>query len=305
MRQRPPKRQHYVPQWYLRRFRDPSERDGRHYVAVYDRQSNTQHQRMAVKNIAVESNLYTLTAADDADAYIVEALLARRDEFDLELTSRILKERKVDHDDIPDVKQLITIQHFRTRSLRELLRHIYRDEEQPKLAAELMEEGPLSSLPAEQQAEFCRSVDELKEGKWIAPDGEDGLLALQFGDDGTFLASLDLFRSFVVVCLPYPAFVTSDNPIIAHQPTLDGWDTITTVGLDNAVDLWLPLDPCHALLVTRNVLACPTLIGLRVSQVLGINNALMRASDRWTIWQPGSAADQFLDLPATRRRGGD
>ena len=300
MRPRPPKRQHYVPQWYLRRFRDPSAKEGRNYVAAYDRQSNTQHQRMAVKNVAVESNLYTLTAADDADAYIVEALLARRDEFDLELTSRILKECKVDHDDIPDVKQLIAIQHFRTRSLRELLRHMYRDEEQPKLAAELMKEGPPSSWPAEQQVEFWRSVDELKEGKWIAPDGEDGLLALQFGDDGTFLAGLDLFRGFILVVLINEAFVTSDNPIVARRLGFPQWDTIMKIGLAHAEELWFPLGPRHALMATRSSQISPTQIGLSVSQVRSINNALMRASDRWTIWQRGSAADQFLDLPADR-----
>ena len=305
MRQRPPKRQHYVPQWYLRRFRDPSERGGRHYVAVYDCLSNTQHDRMAVKNVAVESGLYTLTAVDDADAYIVEALLARRDEFDFELTSRILEECKVDYEDIPEVKQLIAIQHSRTRSLRELLRHIYRDEEQPKLAAELKREGPPSSWPAEQQAEFWQSVEELKEGKWIAPDGEDGLLALQFSVDDTFLAGLDLFRGFVLVVLIDEAFVTSDNPIVARRLGSLQYATIMEIGLANAGELWFPMGPRHALMATRSPQISPARINLPVSQVRSINNALMRASDRWTIWQPGSAADQFLDLPATRRRGGD
>ena len=299
MSQPKPKRQHYVPQWHLRRFRDPSAKAGQDYVVAYDRRSNTQHQWQGVKNVAVEADLYTMTSVDAAEAYRVEELLARRDEFDSKLTARILERGKVAHDDVHEVKQLIAFQHFRTRSLREWLRTAYR-EEQPQLAVELMADGPPSNLPTEDQMDYLRSVEELKVGEWESPRGEDDLLALQFGVDPTFLDELDLFRSFVLVVLINEAFVTSDNPIVAQRMGFPEWGPIMDIGLAHAGVLWFPLAPRRALMVSRSLQVSPTQIGLPVSRIRAINNALMRASDRWTIWQPGSPADQFLDLPKTR-----
>ena len=300
MQRNAPRRQHYVPQWYLRRFRDPSAKAGQHYVAAYDQKSNTQHERMAIKNVAVEADLYTMSAARAADAYKVEELLARRDELDFHLTERILKQGKVDRDDIPEVKQFIAFQYFRTRWFREMLRSDYRSE-QPRLAAELAEVGPPPAWPADQQAEFWQSVEDLKGGEWVAPYGEDGLLELQFSVYGDFFASLEQFRGCAVVWLLDASFVTSDNPIVVWQYATSLWGTIMDIGLYGADEIWAPLGPRHALLLTRSILRCPMLVGLPIHQVRSVNNALMQASDRWTIWQPGSAADQFLDLPAARK----
>ena len=300
MQRNAPRRQHYVPQWYLRRFRDPSAKAGQHYVAVYDRRNDTQHERMAIKNVAVETDLYTMSAVKPADAYKVEELLARRDELDFHLTGRILKQGEVDRDDIPEVKQFIAFQYFRTRWFREMLRSDYRSE-QPRLAAELAEVGPPPAWPADQQAEFWQAVEELKRGEWVAPDGDDGLLELQFSVYESFLAGLDLFGGFAVVLLSEAAFVTSDNPIVVRHLETSQWGTVMEIGLANTTELWVPLGPRHALLLTRSIPRCPMLVGLPIPQVLSINNALMQASDRWTIWQPGSAADQFLDLPVARK----
>ncbi len=299
MSQPKPKRQHYVPQWHLRRFRDPSAKAGQDYVVAYDRRSNTQHQRIAVTNVAVEADIYTMTSVDAAEAYRIEERLARRDEFDAELTGRILDQGKVTISDVPAVRQLLAFQHFRTRSLREWLRTAYR-EEQRQLAVELMADGPPSNWSAEDQMDYRRSVEELKAGGWESPRGEDDLLALQFGVDPTFLDELDLFCSFVLVVLINEAFVTSDNPIVAQRMGFPEWGPIMDIGLAHAGVLWFPLAPRRALMISRLPQATPTQIGLPVPQIRAINNALMRASDRWTIWQPGSPADQFLDLPKTR-----
>lgn len=300
MQRNAPKRQHYVPQWYLRRFRDPTSKAGRDYVAAYDQRSKTQHGRMTIKNVAVETDIYTMSAVKAADAYKVEELLARRDELDFHLTERILKEGKVDHDDIPEVKQFIACQYFRTRWFREVVRSGYRGE-QPRLAAELTKEGPPPTWPADQQAEFWQAVEELERGEWVSPRGDDDLLELQFSAHDSFLAGLDPFRGFAVVWVPDASFVTSDNPIVARHIETTQWDTVMKIGLGHAAELWVPLGPRHALLLTHSILSCPMLVNLSTSQVRSINNALMCASDRWTIWQPGSAADQFLDLPVTER----
>lgn len=299
MGQPKPKRQHYVPQWHLRRFRDPSAKAGQDFVAAYDKVSKRLHPRMAIKNVAVEADLYTMTSVDAAEAYKVEELLARRDEFDAELTSRILDQGKVAAKDTPAVRQLLAFQHFRTRSLREWLRTAYR-EEQRQLAVELMADGPPTNWSIEDQMDYRRSVEELKVGEWVSPWGEDGLLEMQFGVDSMFLNELDLFRGFVLVVLIDGAFVTSDNPIVARQIGFPQWGTIMEIGLANAEVLWFPLTPRRSLMISRLPQATPTRIGLPIPQIRAINNALMRASDRWTIWQPGSAADQFLDLPRGR-----
>ena len=252
---------------------------------------------MAVKNVAVEADFYTMRFVNPPDTYKIEDLLALRDESDSKLTARILECVKVADEDISEVKQLLAIQHFRTRGFREMLRKAYRNKVQPKLAAELIAEGPPPDWFDEDKAEFWRSVDQLKNGDWDSPRGEDDLLALQFGADDTFLADLDLFRGFVLVALINETFVTSDNPIVAQRIGFPQWGTIMEIGLANTGALWFPLNPRRALVVCRSPQPSPTQIGLPIPQVRAINNALMRASDRWTIWQPSSTADQFLDLP--------
>ena len=298
MRQRPPKRQHYVPQWYLRRFRDPSAKEGRNYVAVYDRQSNRQHQQMAVKNVAVETDFYTLEAPDQPDPYSVEKQLALSDERENELVGCILAHRSVRGADIPGVRALLELQHARTRELRQRVEQAYRGETQRELGEQLEQEGLPPDWPDEIRECFWEIIEILKRCEWKMDNEKDELIAIQLRTGTAFRRALAEFRGFTVVWLPDAAFVTSDNPIVARRLAYPQWGAVMDIGLKNAVELWFPLDPHHALLVTRDISACPTLIGLRVSQVLGINNALMRASDRWTIWQPGSAADQFLDLPA-------
>lgn len=296
MGQPKPKRQHYVPQWHLRRFRDPSAKARQDYVAAYDKVNKRLHPRMAIKNVAVEADLYTMTSVDAAEAYKVEELLARRDEFDAKLTSQILDQGTISASDAPAIRQLLAFQHFRTRSLREWLRTAYR-EEQRQLAVELMANGPPTNWSLEDQMDYRRSVEEPKVGEWESPRGEDDLLALQFGVNPTFLSELDLFRGFVLVVLLDEVFATSDNPIVAQRTGFPQWGTIMEIGLANTGVLWFPLKPRRALVVSRSSQPSPTQIGLPAPQVRAINNALMRASDRWTIWQPGSAADQFLDLP--------
>lgn len=304
MSQPKPKRQHYVPQWHLRRFRDPSAKTGQHYVAAYDRRSNTQHQRIAVTNVAVEADIYTLEEPGQADAYAIESQLAEIDERENKLVSRIIAGCSVPNEDIPSVRAMLESLHARTRDLHQRIKHEYRGSIQRQLGEQMEEEGPPPDWPDELRARFPEYIEVLKRGEWRVEHEKDDLLALQFRQDSAFPEGLAGFRGFTFVWLPDAAFVTSDNPIVARRHAHPQWGPIMDIGLANAFELWLPLDPHHALLVAHNAVACPTLIGLPVSQVRDINNALMRASDRWTIWQPGSAADQFLDLPETRAMRG-
>ena len=301
MQRNAPRRQHYVPQWYLRRFRDPSAKAGQHYVAAYDQRSKTQHERMAVKNVAVESNFYTLEAPDHPDAYIVEKRLALLEERHNELIARILGRGSVLNAEIPEVRALLELQHARTSALRQRIERAYRGEVQRQVGEQLEEEGLPADWPDELHEWFAESIEVLKRCEWRMENERDELMAIQLGPNKGFRAGLALFRGFTVVWLPNAAFATSDNPIVARRFSYPQWGGAMDIGLANASELWFPLDPRHALLVTRDAAACPTLIDLPVPQVRDINNALMRASDRWTIWQPGSAADQFLDLPVARK----
>ena len=301
MQRNAPRRQHYVPQWYLRRFRDPTSKAGRDYVAAYDQRSKTQHERMAIKNVAVESNFYTLEAPDHPDAYIVEKQLARLDELHSDLIARILDRGSVLNAEIPEVRALLVLQHARTRALRQRTERAFRGEVQRQVGEQLEEEGPPANWPDELRESFAENIEVLKRCEWKAENEKDELMAIQLGPNRGFRIGLDLFRGFTIVRLLNAAFVASDNPIVARRLSYPHWGGIMDIGLANASELWFPLDPRHALLMTRDAVACPTLIDLPVPQIRDINNALMRASDRWTIWQPGSAADQFLDLPVARK----
>lgn len=300
MGQPKPKRQHYVPQWHLRRFRDPSAKAGRHYVTAYDKVSDRLHPRIAIANVAVETDFYTLEAPDQPDAYSVEKQLAIIDERENDLFGRILARRSVSRADIPAVRSALESLHARTPDLRKRIEHTYRHEIQLQVGMQLEDEVPPGDWPSDLRTRLPEYVNVLKRSEWRMEHEKDVLIAIQFRQDSTFPKGLAGFRSFVVVCLSYPAFVTSDNPFVGRRLAYPQWGPVMDIGLNNAVDLWLPLDPSHALLATRTPVGCSTLIDLPIERILAINNALMRASDRWTIWQPGSVAAQFVDLPRGR-----
>lgn len=301
MQRNAPRRQHYVPQWYLRRFRDPSAKAGQHYVAAYDQRSKTQHERMAIKNVAVEADLYTLEAPDHPDAYVVEKRLALLEGPHSELIARILGRGSVLNGEIPEVRELLVLQHARTSTLRQRIERAYRREVQRQVGEQLEEEGMPADWPDELREWFAENVKALKRCEWRMEHEKDELMAIQLGANKGFRRGLASFHGVTVVWLPDAAFVTSDNPIVARHIETPQWGTVMEIGLDHAAELWFPLGPRHALLFTRSIPRCPMLVGLPIPQVRSVNNALMQASDRWTIWQPGSAADQFLDLPVARK----
>ena len=212
MSQPKPKRQHYVPRWHLRRFRDPSAKVGQHYVAAYDRQTNVQHQRIAVTNVAVEADIYTLEDPGQADAYAIENQLAEIDERENKLVDHILARRSTSSEEILAVRAMLESLHARTRDLHQRIKHAFRGPIQRQLAEQMKEEWPQSDWPDELLARFPEHIEALERGEWRVEHEKDDLLALQFRQDSAFRKGIAEFHGFAIVWLPDAAFCHVGQP---------------------------------------------------------------------------------------------
>jgi hypothetical protein len=82
-----PKRHHYVPQWYLRRFANRREQ-----IRVYHR-GNGAYFTTSVENAAVQTGFYTIKEASGRESQVVEKVLGDIDGKADKVASRMITGR--------------------------------------------------------------------------------------------------------------------------------------------------------------------------------------------------------------------
>ena len=290
--------QHYLPQFHLRRFAVPQREGGKPcWVSAHDRATGFINERTGLRAIAGAKNFYTVDAPPGYDPDVIEhGLLAQADSSTAELMSKIIQRRMVTPEDRRELTAFFALQHIRTAWYRDhVLRHLEefsRQEGVMRLAAD----GPPSGVSEAQRSSFWTHLVGIATGRVSPTNGRNDILELQLGGLQPIRDELRREWTFVFVSLPYDGFVTSDNPITLRQAVTGQFGPINVVGLHNAVEVWFPLSPCHAILVTRDLAAGPAWIDLNARVVFDINTALHDASYRHTIWKPGSLARQFVRL---------
>ena len=102
--------------------------------------------------------------------------------------------------------------------------------------------------------------------------------------------------NWVVVVLTSPRLITSDNPIcFLGEPELGS--PASNVGVMNALEIWFPLDPRHALVLTRDHSTGSPLIDLTAGHVRSINLRLALESERWSFFRPGGEGVKGFQIP--------
>ena len=115
--------------------------------------------------------------------------------------------------------------------------------------------------------------------------------------------SLELLEgwNWLLVVLTARKFVTSDHPVCLlgePEPGSPG----TNVGVKNALEIWLPLDPRHALVLSKDHALVSPLIDLSNGHVRCINLRLALESARWTFYHPASGGLKGFQIPAVPPR---
>ena len=144
---------------------------------------------------------------------------------------------------------------------------------------------------------FSEFLHEVQIGKVKLEEDPDFPIRHMLPPPQAMIDALSSGWEYVIAYTPEPRLVTSDVPVVARSGLADFFGVIPEVGLANASELWMPFDPHHALLLTRDR-SCPIWIGnIAPSTIRLWNHAIADASNRWTIWRPNSVARQYVNLP--------
>ena len=288
------KRQHAVPKFYLDRFSD-----GSGYVSAYDKIIGRHHERISTKNVAVESDFYTLESVAPEDIYALEEALAVLEAEGSAAMRDVVAHRTVEFGDQPTRQRTKTILSLYIRA--QILRsHKFRDHV-VETGNEYYRSAGVENLFEDGPPPWFR--DEVRYYEMLLPylgglikfdDNRDQVLGVLFGTAEELTARLVTDFRWIVVNNPNHSNITSDMPVgCLSIDDVDG--DLWSLGLDNIANIWLPIDPEFALLLTKARKDQSGYLVGRPEPLERWNQILRQRAYRWVIWRGGTAADQ-IDL---------
>ena len=298
MAEQRPKRQHSVPDFYLKRFASPPTRKrGAWQVSAYNRESGKLLPKTSTGNVTVENHLYDIHDSAHGNGSQLEAWLSDQEDGWGRMLDAVLKQRHVKQDNIPELRTFIAYSYARTTSYRDRIIQLAGRHVRTEGVQNLRRKGPPEELDEYWAQKYLNKLDELESGVVRLEEDSDFILQIQFPPPSGLFKGLASNWYYVVVFSPQAKLVTSDVPVVVRDMGSGDLGEIADVGLDNASDLWFPADPQHAILLTRDP-AAPKWVGdLPNREIRGWNNAISHASHRWTIWRPDTPARMYVDLP--------
>ncbi|MCY4617812.1 MAG: DUF4238 domain-containing protein [Chloroflexi bacterium] len=287
-----------MPSFYLKGFALPSgSKNVSWQISAYNRETGKTLAKTSIANVPVENDLYKNWDVDEADAYHVEIGLAKLESRAAVALKNATDHGKVEAADIPLIRDFLVYTYVRTTAYR---KHTIRGAAEwiPSRGVEQVRaKGPPAGAGKEFRASFDPYLDLIASGEVRIEEHPNFGLRMQFPPPDGLFDGLASGWNYVVVYVGADRLVTSDVPIALYSLAADHFGVIHEIGLANADELWMPLDPSHGLLLSRDSSLPPWLGSLSEERVRAWNNAISAASDRWTIWHPESAALRFVELP--------
>ena len=286
-----PRRHHYVPRFYLDRFADQKGR-----LRAFDRRRGTIITTSS-EAVAVERDFYRLPDATGLPATLLEETLSALESEAAAAIRAVVTEGKVSDSHREALVPHIALQLLRTRyhrnSTRAVTEWMATVEAQVNLNRRMLD-GDFESECDRALAE--RVLRQLAKGELVVGLQEEELLGWSFRSLEMFVAALRSAWNWVVVVLTSPRLITSDNPIcFLGEPELGS--PASNVGVMNALEIWFPLDPRHALVLTRDHSTGSPLIDLPAGHLRSINLRLALESERWSFFRPGSEGVKGFQIP--------
>ena len=277
-----PRRHHYVPRFYLERFTDQKGRLG-----AFDRQRGSSI-TTSPGAVAVERDFYRLPENTVLPVNLLEealsaeeagAALAIQDIVATGVVSPLNRELLVLH---------IALQMLRTRRQRNSIGAMA-----TWLATNLAQVNLNRRLEAgefEKESEHAlaeSALQQLVDGQIRVTLNEQALLGVSLREADRIGEALRTGWNWIVVVLTTPKFITSDHPICLLGEPEPGSPS-SNVGVQSALEIWFPLDPRHALVLSRDHSVGSPLLNLSNGHVRTINMRLALESERWSFFRPGS-----------------
>ena len=285
-----PRRHHYVPQFYLERFADPQGKLG-----AFDRQAGKVITTSA-KNVAVERDFNRLPDDSNLPPMMLDDLYTSQEPEAAVAIRETVSGGRVDPSKRETLALHLVLQERRTRAQRNTLRamseFVFSAQAQVGLT-ERLTQNSFATPEERQQAE--QTLQGLADGELVVAPDEQALAGMVLSGLEEAVNSLLSGWKWIVVLLPRPMLITSDSPICMLGEPEPG-SPATGVGWETALEIWFPLDPRHALVLTRDHSLVSPLIGL-ASDMRARNHRLALQSERWSFFLPGSKALEGLAIP--------
>lgn len=216
------KRQHYVPQSYLKAWCDSETPKGQTpYVWVFPKDGEHVHRR-APQNLFVETDFYTIrSASGERDLILEEGLSQLESEFARVREIKIIRRKPLLYDDRVIVCAFIAATRARTKANRQRMRELWQQvltkmdlmAEWAKTTTEEQLEAASATLrPPSRNEEAYLTYEEVKQ---IVEQPIQSFLADSINVETPLLLKLDMV---VIETSTSPGFITSDDPCVWYDP---------------------------------------------------------------------------------------
>ncbi len=272
-----PRRHHFIPQFYLRRFADERDR-----LAVVRFGEPCVPHLAHVKNVAVVRDLYTTIDEEVGETVAVERILARADDE----ACRVIEGIALGTSFPPDVLDrghfagwlgLLYVRDPQSRRRMEALADqafklnfsLAREPEVARARLRGEDAKEPSESDVQELIQLAGDLDDIE----ITPHQND-LVKIML-DSGVEIGRLLLDRHILLLRFPEPGLLLSDRPIVLYQRP-GSRSPFSGVGPANADEIWLPLDRRTILVLHRDAELGDFTIDVPTSrQIDGFNQAIV------------------------------
>ncbi len=210
------KKQHAVPQCYLRAWCDPVAHKGKRQVWLFDKDGSNPRRKSA-KSIFHETDLYTIHRKDGERDLVLEHGLSGLESAFVGIREKLARHEQLTDEEHVKLCAFIAAQHVRTPAQRDHLRGQW-GKVLEKM--ELMREWAKTATP-----EQLRDAGSIARGsgpslgyedvKRMAEQPMQTMLAPQIETQLPLLVQMDYV---IMECATEPGFITSDNPCVWWDP---------------------------------------------------------------------------------------
>ena len=285
------RRHHYVPRFYLDRFTDQKGRLG-----AFDRQKGTSITTTA-HAVAVERDFYALPEGLGLPANSLEVWLSSQESDAAEAIRRLVAEGRVLRSDREALILHMALQWLRTlrqrRSIKDLAQWTGTQLAQVQLTQQLLG-GEFRTESERTLAESA--LRQLEDGELRVGLEEQVLTTLPLLPLVEVMSVLRSGWNWVLVILTAAKLITSDHPICLLGEPEPGTPA-SNVGVASALEIWFPLDPRHALVLSRDHSLGSPQLDLSNGHVRSINLRIALESERWSFFHPSSEGVKGFQIP--------
>lgn len=243
-----PKRHHFVPKVYLKAWANKSSQVG------LRRRRSIQSTLTNISNVALEKGFH----GSGQEASDKEAFFNQLEKRWPTLRAWLLIGKHTAPTERHDVARFLAFQLLRTRERRTrdefhqtALKHLT---ERP-ISAEAMKTFLVEQwgLQDPSLTEIKGACDYLEVFRHSLEEGGENLKIDSISIPGHAHAFIKIIESYYwrIEKMPSPTLFTSDSPVVYWRPRT-AQDHIEGIGLDNAREVWFPLDPQHLLVLTKS-----------------------------------------------------